>query len=92
MFIIISLLLLGVGVGYLFRNNNLKWISKLIMALIWLLLFILGVEVGENEEIMKGLHTIGIEALIITVAAVLGSIIGAKLLWNWIKKNESTKK
>lgn len=92
MFVIISLLLLGVGVGYLFRNNNLKWISKLIMALIWLLLFILGVEVGENEEIMKGLHTIGIEALIITVAAVLGSIIGAKLLWNWIKKNESTKK
>lgn len=92
MFIIISLLLLGVGVGYLFRNNNLKWISKLIMALIWLLLFILGVEVGENEEIMKGLHTIGIEALIIAVAAVLGSIIGAKLLWNWIKKNESTKK
>ncbi len=78
-------MLSGVLIGYIFRNKNMKWISNIITVLIWMLLFILGVEVGGNEDIISGLHTIGIEALMITIAAVLGSVIGAKLLWNWIR-------
>ena len=38
-------------------------------------------EVGNNEAIIKGLHTIGLEALIITLAAVVGSVLGAWGLW-----------
>jgi hypothetical protein len=29
-------------------------------------------DVGANKQIVNGLHTIGIEALIITIAAVIG--------------------
>ena len=86
MFVVISLMFSGILIGYVFRNNNLKFISKIITVLIWTLLFLLGIEVGGNQEIVRGLHTIGVEALVITLAAVLGSVIGALLLWKWIQK------
>lgn len=63
-------------------------ISKIITVIIWVLLFLLGVEVGTNPEIIAGLGTIGVEALIITIAAVLGSAIMALLLWRYIKKSK----
>ena len=81
-------MILGTVVGYIFRSNKLGNISKIITFIIWVLLFLLGVEVGTNPDIIAGLGTIGVEALIITVAAVLGSALVAILLWRHIKKSK----
>lgn len=81
MFIIIGIMLTGVLIGYLLRNQKLSWIHQIITLLIWLLLFLLGIDVGGNESIIKGLHTIGLEAAIITLAAVIGSVLAAWGLW-----------
>lgn len=75
MFIIIGIMLTGMLFGFLLRNKRLSWIHKIITLLIWVLLFLLGIDVGGNEAIIKGLHTLGLEALIITLAAVTGSIL-----------------
>jgi len=81
MFIIIGIMLTGMLLGFLLRNKRLSWIHKIITLLIWVLLFLLGIDVGGNEAIIKGLHTLGLEALIITLAAVIGSILCAWGLW-----------
>lgn len=81
MFIIIGIMLTGILVGYLLRNKRLLWIHKIITFLIWILLFFLGIDVGGNETIIKGIYTLGLEALIITLAAVIGSILCAWGLW-----------
>lgn len=81
MFTIIGLMLTGMLVGYLLRNQNLSKIHQVITLLIWVLLFILGIEVGGNEQIIKGLHTIGLEAIVLTLAGTFGSLIAAWLLW-----------
>lgn len=81
MFIIIGIMLTGMLLGYLLRNQKLSWIHRVITLLIWLLLFLLGIDVGGNEAIIKGLHTIGLEAVIITLAAVIGSTLAAWGLW-----------
>ena len=73
MFIIIGIMLSGMLIGYLLRSKRLTWIHKIITFLIWLLLFLLGIDVGDNKAIMNGLHTLGLEALTITLAAVIGS-------------------
>ena len=70
MFIIIGIMLTGMLLGYLLRSKRLSWIHRIITLLIWILLFLLGIDVGGNESIIKGLHTLGLEAIIITVAAV----------------------
>ncbi len=62
MFTIIGIMLTGMLTGYLLRSKKLSWIHKVITLLIWLLLFLLGIDVGGNETIIKGLHTIGLEA------------------------------
>lgn len=81
MFTIILLMLTGMLAGYLLRRKRLTGIHKIITLLIWLLLFMLGNEVGGNEAIVKGLHTLGIEAAILTLAAVAGSTLCAWGLW-----------
>ena len=72
MFTIIGLMLTGMLLGFLLRKQKLSGIHKVITVLIWLLLFLLGIDVGGNQKIINGLHTIGLEALVITLAAVLG--------------------
>ena len=52
MFTIIGLMLTGMLLGYLLRKRDLKKIHQIITLLIWLLLFILGIEVGSNEQII----------------------------------------
>ena len=74
----------GVAVGYLMRNRKLSFVHRIITLLIWILLFLLGTEVGGNKMILEGLHTIGLEALVITLAAVAGSVLGAWGLWLFI--------
>ena len=74
--------------GYLLRKRDLKKIHQLITLLIWLLLFILGIEVGSNEQIIKGLHTIGLEAVILTLGGTLGSVIAAWALWRALYKRK----
>lgn len=88
MFIIIGLMLTGMLTGYLLRNRSFSKISRIITLLIWLLLFILGIEVGSNEQIVKGLHTIGYEAIILTLGGTLGSVIAAWMLWRALYKRK----
>lgn len=81
MFTIIGIMFTGMLAGYLLRSKRLTWIHKIITLLIWLLLFLLGIDVGANEAIVRGLHTIGLEALVLTAAAVAGSVLASWGLW-----------
>lgn len=88
MLTVVGLMLLGVLTGFLLRNRNMKWVSSVVMLLIWVLLFLLGTEVGGNAQLIRSLPTIGLEASLITVFALAGSLLGAKALWNWINKQK----
>ena len=57
---IVGIMLLGVFTGYLLKNYQLRWVQKWIMLAIWLLLFLLGIAVGTNGEIMNNLDAIGV--------------------------------
>lgn len=81
MFTVIGIMFAGIGIGYLLRRQSLPWINRAITALIWLLLFLLGIEVGQNEQIIRSLPTLGIEAFLIAMACVSGSCLAAWGLW-----------
>lgn len=53
--------------------------------LIWLLLFMLGLEVGSNRELIAALPTLGVEAMVLSVSATLGSCVLAWALWKSMK-------
>lgn len=78
---IVLIMFCGMVFGYCFRKRHLAFVQKLITALIWLLLFSLGLEVGANRELVAALPSLGIEALVITLAALGGCMAGSWLLW-----------
>lgn len=89
MFTVFGVLLSGVLVGYLMRRvPKITFIGKMILIFIFLLLFSLGISVGKNEMILKNLSSIGIQALIITIGAVAGSIALTTIIYNKFFKKE----
>lgn len=88
MFKVIGLMLAGICIGFLIRKKRITPIHNIITVLIWVLLFILGIEVGSNQEIINGLTTLGMEALVITLGAILGSCIAAWGLWYFLYKKK----
>ena len=75
----------GMGVGWLLLGRLSTAVQRLIMVLIWLLLFLLGVEAGSNPRIVGSITTLGLEALLLAVAGIAGSAVLAWALWRWSK-------
>lgn len=88
MFTVIGVMFGGIAIGFLLRRQRLSWIGRVITVLIWVLLFLLGVEVGGNRRIVEGLATLGGEALMIALACVLGSCVLGWGLWHWLYKRK----
>lgn len=77
MLVVIGIMIFGIILGYIFKERNLKIVHKLINYTIFVLLFLLGITVGANPNIMDNLNTIGYDAVLITLAAVTGSVLCA---------------
>ena len=91
MLIIVAIMLCGIAMGYLLRNKNTRIVSRIITVLIWLLLFLLGIEVGSNPRIVMGMQTLGIEALLLTIGGAMGTTLCAWLLWIYVSRKEASK-
>lgn len=83
---VIGSMLLGILLGYLLRGRNIWFIQPCITFFIWLLLWLLGIEVGSNETIVQGLHTLGLEAVVLTLGGALGSATAAWGLWKMVRR------
>ncbi len=82
-YIVITLFAVGILLGRLLREKD-KARRNVDLALTWsvyLLLFLLGISVGINEEIIGNFSRIGYKAFWLTIGAVGGSIILAKIVY-----------
>lgn len=83
----------GILVGYLLRGRSfLKHIHASITVTIWLMLFVLGLSVGGNPLVVSGLWRFGGEALLISVASVLGSTAAAGLVYRFMGKEKNERR
>ena len=81
----VAIILSGMAVGFLMRKRQLQIVPNLVTVLIWLLLFFLGVEVGENPQVIGGITTLGLEALWLSLAGLAGTILFSWALWEGVK-------
>lgn len=82
----------GIGIGYLFRKVDLlQSIGQPIQYTIYLLLFILGISVGGNPEIINNLGTLGAQAVLISAASTLGSVSMACVVYSYFFKKKGGK-
>ena len=98
MFLVILFIFLGILSGVLCRKLSTgarisltdvaaRWQGRIVTWLIWLLLFLLGIEVGSNEMIVRSLPTLGVEALLLSSAATLSCCVLAWMLWRFSTNN-----
>lgn len=82
---IVAIMLSGMAVGFLLRKRQLRVVPHAVTVLIWALLFLLGVEVGTNPQVIEGIATLGMEALWLSLTGIVGTVLAAWALWRWVK-------
>ena len=89
MFSIIFTAILGTAVGYLLRRfRGLQRINISITLTICLMLFFLGVSVGENRLLMKNFWSFGLQAALSAGLGLAGSVLAAWALERWFFRKE----
>ena len=81
----ISIVVVGYFVGMIFRKKNMekiKWIGPLQTAIVTVLLTLMGIRLGANEDVVRGLGTIGIEGFVSALFAIAGSLIAVVVARN----------
>jgi len=66
------------------RSRPLRWLGKLQFVALMILIVSLGVKLGANDEVIASLDQIGLAALLITVAAMAGSLLFLLLLRRFV--------
>lgn len=87
---VLLIMIVGFLLGWVIQKQKqvVMGINRSIIWIIFILLFFMGISVGSNPEIMQNLSTIGLKGLVLSVAAVLGSVILAGVVYYFILKNE----
>ncbi len=67
-------LIVGVLLGYLFREKKFPKLDKISLAVIVILIFSLGFGIGSNNELLSSLPQVGIQGLLIAALAIIFSI------------------
>lgn len=89
MFYIILTMFAGIGIGYIIRNfKSLTYIGKTISVTIYVMLFFLGVKIGTDENILKNLSGIGLQALVLALAGISGSVLAAWAVYRYFFKGK----
>ena len=81
---VVAIMLSGMAVGFLMRKRRLRVVPHAVTVLIWLLLFFLGVEVGQNPQVINGISDLGMEALWLSLTGIAGTVLFSWALWRWV--------
>lgn len=75
--LLLASLIVGVFVGLLrgeFSGKGKKYISRGMTALVFVLILLMGIKTGSNSAVVSNLGVYGLQSLLITVAAITGSV------------------
>lgn len=77
MWMFIISLIIGICIGYfnLLPDETTDLAHYLILGGLFVLLFIMGFEIGNNDKILHNLNQIGLEAVLLAGGSIVGSLI-----------------
>lgn len=86
MTLIFLALAIGTLLGYLLRRRDRLFnvAGRVTTVSVYALLFLLGLAVGADHSITRNLHQLGLEAVALSLAGLIGSVFLAWLLHRWL--------
>jgi uncharacterized membrane protein YbjE (DUF340 family) len=93
MITVLLVMLAGIAIGFVINRfpKAIRANDKLISWAIYLLLLLLGISVGLNNTIIQNLDKIGLQAAIITLGAISGSVLSLWLIYHLYFQTKKTK-
>jgi len=91
---ILIIMTAGFVTGFFLRSKRktIMLADKFMFLSICLLLFILGFSMGGNPVILANFPVLGINAILIALGGVAGSVLAAWATWNFFFKKSTMKK
>lgn len=86
----IAVLLLG---GFISARGFLKpgvekQADRLLNGSLFVLIFMMGIKIGMDENVLNSFRTIGVQALVLAVSSVVFSIVGVRLVAKYVLRWE----
>ena len=79
----LSILIIGLLIGTCCRKfSPFKRLDTSISATIWIMLFVFGVSIGSNQELVNNVGNIGLQAFILAFCGVAGSVLAARMAFS----------
>lgn len=92
MFKFIAVMFVGVFIGYLLKKISfLEHLPKSIGWTIFILIFLMGISIGGNQNIINNLSTLGVQAFVIAFLATSGSVLCAWAVYKYFFKSGEVK-
>ena len=90
MYLIIISLILGLCIGcfQLLPTKIINLAHYLILGGLFILLFIMGFEIGINDKILNNLNLLGLKAILLASSSIIGSLIMVFLFSSGLKEEE----
>ncbi len=90
MIVVLLCLCAGILLGIVLQRheNFLKIIDQLTVWFIYIFLFLLGLTVGLNREIIAQFGRLGLKAVVIALACVIGSLVPAWFVYHFFFARE----
>jgi len=81
------MLIFGTITGRLIKRKNtqIKGLGKIQTVLIMLLIFLIGARIGSDERLIDSVGTIGVSALVVTIATMCGSVLAIFVMRKCLK-------
>lgn len=92
MFIGLIILAAGILLGWLIRRKFHTSLIPAIMVTVCVLLFVMGLRTGTNENLIKSISNIGLISVILVVFALGGSLFATKLFTKWMDGGKGAEK
>lgn len=73
----LAILFLGILIGYkeISHKKLLAKLNHLQMIALIILLFVMGIRIGVDEEVINSLGTLGFQAFVLSGCAIIGSVL-----------------
>ena len=62
-------------------------LSKLQFASLLLMLFVMGINIGVNDEVVNGFYKLGLQAIVLAVFSIAFSILFVKLVSGFVQRD-----
>lgn len=86
---VILMLLAGVLVGFLCKKfKYIGLVGKLVSLTVFVMLFVLGVSIGANEDVVGNLGEVGLTAFVLAIAGIGGSVLFSTIVFKVFYKGK----